>query len=243
MKVVYEPKGRAKEYADLAFNTYLSCPHGCRYCYAPSAMHKTRDCFHSKATTRACKAYADFAADCAEMERNGDKRRIHLNFVSDPYPPEEKEFHLTRRCIEEAAKHGIGVNVLTKGRYETVRPDFGLFKDAGVHFGVTCCWTDDKLRKEWETNAAPVEERLRLLREAHEAGIFTWVSMEPVVVPAEALAFFAAAHPFVDLWKVGKLNYLAEANGVDWAAFRAEFVARADEVGAEYVLKKSLLEA
>ena len=34
MKVIYEPKGRAKEYAELAVNLYNGCSHGCEYCYA-----------------------------------------------------------------------------------------------------------------------------------------------------------------------------------------------------------------
>ena len=29
MKIIYEPKGKAKEYADLAINLYKGCTHGC----------------------------------------------------------------------------------------------------------------------------------------------------------------------------------------------------------------------
>ena len=34
MNVIYEPKGRAREYSELACNLYRGCTHGCRYCYA-----------------------------------------------------------------------------------------------------------------------------------------------------------------------------------------------------------------
>ena len=38
--LIYEPSGRAREYAPLALNLYNGCPHGCTYCYAPAATHK-----------------------------------------------------------------------------------------------------------------------------------------------------------------------------------------------------------
>jgi DNA repair photolyase len=28
--IIYEPRGKAKEYADLAANLYLGCDHGCK---------------------------------------------------------------------------------------------------------------------------------------------------------------------------------------------------------------------
>ena len=47
---------------------------------------------------------------------------------------------------------------------------------------------NDALRQRWEPNVAPVSERLALLNAAHEQGIYTWVSLEPVLDHDEALA-------------------------------------------------------
>lgn len=243
MRIIYEPRGRAKEYSDLAVNTYAFCPHACVYCYAKNVMHKSAEEFHSCAIPRTEPIKRLFEKDCAEMERNMDGRRVHMNFVSDPYPSVEKELHLTRYCIETATKHGVGINILTKGRYDVVRPDFELFRIAGVHFGVTCCWYNDKFRQEWEPGASSVQDRVRLLKEAHGMGIFTWVSMEPVINPDEALAFFKANHENVNMWKVGKLNYHPHSKEVDWPKFRDDFIRLADSVGATYVIKKDLLDA
>lgn len=240
MKVIYEPKGRAKEYADLAVNDYTGCPHSCVYCFAPSVMRSDRTAYHNEAKPRMESIKRWFEHDCRLMQERGDTRRVHMNFISDPYPAIEKELHLTRYCIETAMKYGVGINILTKGRYDVVRPDLGLMKEAGVHFGVTCSFSEDSVRREWEPNASSVQDRVRLLKEAKGLGICTWVSMEPVVIPEQALEFFSKTSPFVDLWKVGKLNYHPHAATVDWVAFRDRFVEKAKELNASVILKESL---
>ena len=37
MSIIYEPKGKAREYSPLAVNLYRGCSHGCLYCYANSS--------------------------------------------------------------------------------------------------------------------------------------------------------------------------------------------------------------
>ena len=45
MSIIYQPKGKAREYSPLAANLYLGCNHGCKYCYAPSIRFQTRQDF------------------------------------------------------------------------------------------------------------------------------------------------------------------------------------------------------
>ena len=52
MNVIYEQKGRAREYAPLACNLYMGCTHGCKYCYAPGCMHKKSEEWHESARAR-----------------------------------------------------------------------------------------------------------------------------------------------------------------------------------------------
>ena len=69
--------------------------------------------------------------------------------------------------------------------------------------------------------------------------------MEPVVLPEQALSFFRYMQEsnFVDLWKVGKLNYHPHEKEVDWVKFREDFIKLADSLNANYIIKKDLLEA
>ena len=40
MPVIYQPRGKAREYNPLACNLYIGCSHRCNYCYAPHALQK-----------------------------------------------------------------------------------------------------------------------------------------------------------------------------------------------------------
>lgn len=52
MKPIYEPKGKAKEYGDLAINIYTICPHRCYYCFGPAVPHRDKEVFHSHVEPR-----------------------------------------------------------------------------------------------------------------------------------------------------------------------------------------------
>ena len=89
-----------------------------------------------------------------------------------------------------------------------------------------------------------VQSRLRILRKAHEMGIYTWVSMEPVIIPEEALEVIRKAHDYVDFWKVGKLNHnKAVEQSVDWPKFRDNATALLEHYGCKYYIKEDLRKA
>ena len=99
-------------------------------------------------------------------------------------------------------------------------------------------------RREWEPMASSVQSRLRILRMAHDMGIFTWVSMEPVIIPEEALEVIRQAHDYVDFWKVGKLNHFKEQEKqVDWPKFRADVIELLESFGSKYYIKEDLQKA
>mgnify|MGYP006886758421 FL=1 len=107
--------------------------------------------------------------------------------------------------------------------------------------GVTLSFATDKKRKEWEPNASSVSERLKILKAAHDLNIYTWISMEPVIDPEEALTVIDKAHDFVNFWKVGKLNRNKEVeNSVDWHQFYIDVRAKLKQYNANFYIKKDL---
>ena len=240
MRVIYEPRGRAKEYSDLACNWYMGCVHGCKYCFAPGCMRKKPEEWQSEVSIRD-NIVTDFRSDAERMHDNKDNRPILFSFLSDPYQPIEAKHRITRQILRIVQQFGLRSKILTKGAYELVKQDFNLIKAAKVELGVTVCFVDDAMRQAWEPNAAPVEERFKILKEAHEAGISTWVSLEPVINPDQALAVIRQIAPDVDFWKVGTLNHMKDIeNKIDWHKFYVDVVALLDSFNAKYYIKDDL---
>ena len=242
MSVIYEPKGRALEYSELACNLYLGCTHGCKYCFAPGCMRKTSEQWHSAANPRKDVIKA-FDREARKLAAAGEKRAILFSFLSDPYQPAEKDLRLTHQALEIIERTGLKSKILTKGHADLIEADLPLMKQAGTELGITLSFCNDASRQGWEPEAATVEERIGTLKKAHNMGIRTWVSMEPVIIPEEALDLLESLAPFVDHWKIGKLNHFPEIEiKIDWVAFREQAKTILNRNEASYYLKKSLAE-
>lgn len=163
---------------------------------------------------------------------------ILFSFTSDAYQPLDVDTGATReaiRILKEADQHIV---VLTKGGTRATR-DFDLLGEGDFH-GATLTFLDAEESKKWEPGAATPEDRIEALRLAKEHGIGTWVSLEPVISPEQSLAAIDRVAPFVDLFKVGKLNYHPRADEIDWHAFAVEAVRRIRATGKKMYIKKDL---
>lgn len=237
MPVIYEPRGRAREYAPLAANLYSGCAHGCKYCYAPDVLRRSRDDFHSGIAVRRS-ILTELAKDARRL--SGANARVLLSFTTDPYQPIEAEQRITRQAIEILHEHGLAVEVLTKGGTRASR-DFDLY-GPGDAFASTLTFLDPAQSEKWEPNAALPNDRIEAIRQAHTAGITTWVSLEPVIDPEQSLEIIRQMHPYVDLFKVGKLNYHPQAKNIDWREFGHEATSLLSRLGKRYYIKDDLRE-
>jgi DNA repair photolyase len=236
MVAIYEPRGMAREYAALACNLYSGCSHGCLYCYAPSCLQRNREVFHREVKARS----GIIAALEKDAARYADTtERVLLSFTSDPYQPAEDELRLTRAALEVLVERHIPFQVLTKGGLRAAR-DFDLFEAGNGWFATTLVFTEEASRVHWEPNAASLQSRVEAIKEAHRRGIRTWVSVEPVIDPRQALALIEQLTPWADGWKVGKLNHHPVAKEVDWFGFAAEVQRLLEGSGGEHLIKESL---
>lgn len=226
MKPIYEPKGKAKEYGDLALNIYTGCPHRCFYCFAPNVLHRDRQQFHGIIEPR-----NDIVEETRrQIEREGiTGKLIHLCFTCDPYPY-GYDTTPTREIISLLKSTGNNVQILTKGNG---RRDFDLLGPEDW-YGVTL---DGGTTGMDEVAAFPLV-RVETLREAHERGIKTWVSFEPVLDAETVLKNIEYVAEFADKVKIGKLNYWP--SDINWKQFGERAEALCKSLGIEYYIKDSL---
>lgn len=232
MKPIYKPKGKAREYGDYAINIYTGCPHRCYYCFAPNVLHKTKENFHTCIEPR--KNIVEEVRKQIERE-NITGKLIHLCFTCDPYPI-GYDSTPTREIIKILKSSGNNVQILTKNGLDVGR-DFYLLDD-GDWVGITYAgYSDYYCAPKEEPGAGSPSLRFSVLAWAHALGIKTWVSAEPVLNPNDVLSFIECAD-YVDLWKIGKLNY--HPSNIDWGKFGRAAEAALKAKNKEYYIKESL---
>lgn len=237
MKAIYEPKGKAKEYCDLAVNLYKGCGHGCSYCYAPDIWRKmglSREDFYNHPAVR--------PGILKAIEKEAPKykgREVQLCFTCDPYQPINDQLQITRRAIEILKANDITVRILTKGGVRSLI-DFDLLEAGRDWYGVTMTFIDKDKSLAWEPEAAVPHEKICCLVAAKKMGLKTWVSLEPVIEPEQTLSIITAIYPFTDVFKVGKWNHDDRAKEIDWAKFVKQAVMLLDHLNKEYYIKEDL---
>lgn len=226
MKPIYKPKGKAKEYGDLAINIYTGCPHRCFYCFAPGVLRKEKEAFHSHVEPRP----GIVEAVRAQIEREGIKDKlIHLCFTCDPYPT-GYDTTSTREIIKIIKETGNHVQILTKGDgsrdFDLLDENdwYGITLDGGMAYIGSCC-------------TYPVV-RAGMLQRAYNTGIKTWVSFEPVLNGDSVLYQIEKVYKFVDRVKIGKLNYYP--SDINWSKFGRDAEILCQKLGLDYYIKESL---
>jgi DNA repair photolyase len=234
---IYAPRGQAAEYSPLATNPYHGCGHGCIYCYVPGVLHMPRPEFDAGAVLR--DGYLEnLAKDARRYLAAGDRRQVMLSFTTDPYHPGDST--ATRSALQILAEHGMGFCTLTKGGSRALR-DIDLFRPDRDAFAATLTTLDEAFSRKWERGAALPADRIATLRKFHDAGIYTWASLEPTLDVEASLAIVDATHPFVDLYKVGRANYLAGiTRTTDWADYTRRMVAKLQNLGKAHYIKRDL---
>ena len=236
MSKIYEPQGKAREYSPLALNYITGCDHGCRYCYVPNILGR----FNSKYVHNEVKIninYAEIARSAEKMQGCG--KQILLSFTTDPYCSSVQ--NETRKVLEILNFYGHKVAILTKGGSRCL-PDIDMFKQFGdrIKIGATLTFDNNTDSLAWEPGAALPEDRISSLRTLHDAGIKTWVSFEPVIIPEQSLNLMTRI-PFIDHVKVGKLNnYKGLDKNIDWKAFLINSVNYLRYNDIKFYIKKDL---
>ena len=233
---IYAPKGQAGEYAPLAANPYRGCGHSCSYCYVPLVLKMKRPEFDAGAVARPNYLH-HLAKDAKKYQDEGITEQVMLSFTTDVYSPFDRS--LTRPTIEILRAYGLGFCVLTKGGTRALA-DIDLYRPDRDAFASTLTSLDEEFSRKWERGAAPPADRIEALKAFHAAGIFTWVSLEPTLDVDSSLKIIEATHEFVDLFKIGRVNYLPMTKTTDWKSYTERMVETCARLNVAHYVKKDL---
>ena len=233
---IYAPKGQASEYSALATNPYRGCGHKCAYCYVPSVIRMDRREFDKGAFARN-NYEQSLLRDASKYQSAGITEQVMLSFTTDPY--HTGDTRLTARTLKILRDHGLGFCTLTKGGTRALR-DLHLFRPDRDAFATTMTSLDDKFSSKWEGGAALPGDRIEAIKAFYSAGIFTWVSLEPTLDVEASIAIVEKTHEFVDLFKIGRVNYLPMTKTTDWEDYTHRMIETCNSLGVAHYIKKDL---
>ncbi len=208
-------------------------------CYVPAVIRMKREEFDAVAELR--ENYLQrLDKEAKKYMQHGVTEQVMLSFTTDPYHPFDTK--PTTTALEILRDHGLGFCTLTKGGSRALR-DLDLFRKHRDAFATTLTSVQDSFAAKWERKAAPPSERMQTLKEFHKAGIFTWVSIEPTLDIEQALNVIRATYEYVDLYKIGRANYIPSiTNVIDWRVYTESVIELCQKLGVKHYIKKKLQE-
>lgn len=238
-KAIYEPKGKAAEYAPWACNFFTGCSNDCDYCYCKRGV--MNHVWDTKPNLKKCFKDEDHAIDVFidEMEKNISELRKHgifFSFTTDPMLPETLDFHMNAVLI--ALERDVPVQILTKRADFTHYWFFGDLANKKMYdklaIGFTLTGVD-----QLENYASPNKNRIITMKWLHDIGIKTFASIEPIIDPIESWAMINTISGWCDLIKVGLLSG-KRAYGQQEIECLVEMI-KADTRGSKFYLKDSVV--
>lgn len=162
---------------DYNMNIYKGCCHGCIYCDSRSDCYRIEEFDRVRAKEDALRIIRD---DLRRKVRTGV---VGTGSMSDPYNPFEQELQLTRHGLELIDAFGFGVAIATKSTL--MERDMDILKSIGSHSPVLCKVTvttiDDEMSRQIEPHVPVSSQRLNMIANMSEHGIFTGILMTPVL--------------------------------------------------------------
>ena len=159
---------------DYALNPYKGCAHGCKYCYAPNILRIPRREWGEFVEIR-----RNIPKILANELKNKNRGVIGISTTTDPYQPLEKNYKLTRYCLEQMVRHDFPVSILTKSSLIMRDIDL-LLRLSEVEVGFTITTYNDSERKLLEPGAPSIESRITALEKCSKKGIPTYAFIGPL---------------------------------------------------------------
>ncbi len=224
---------------EWTINPYRGCEFGCKYCYA----RYTHEYMELEASEFEKRIYVKQGAAAYlpqeiarkysyESEASGGvaPEHIAIGTATDPYQPAEKEYGVTRACLEELVKkEGLSISITTKSNQ--ILRDLELLKEiakrSALFINMTVSTTRTRLARLLEPRAPRPELRLAALRQLRDAGINGGVFASPLLPgitdrEGDLEAVAEAAHAAGAQWFTSGVLFLTPSSSKVFLPFLGE---------------------
>jgi len=152
-----------------SLHPYTGCTHQCIYCYASSYIRVRRSTPKKEFILKLRR----------DLRKVNPLIPITLSTSSDPYPPEEEKYKLTRKTLELLVPKGLKILIVTKGTIIT--RDLDIIAKGNVAVTMTITTISDYLARKLEPNAPPPSKRIEALRALVEHKVPVGVRIDPII--------------------------------------------------------------
>jgi DNA repair photolyase len=178
---------------EWTINPYRGCEFGCKYCFA----RYTHEYMELDASEFEKRIFVKQGADAFLPQEIARKysyesaasggiapEHIAIGTATDPYQPAEREYGVTRACLEELAKkEGLSISITTKSNL--VLRDLALLKriaeKSALFVNMTVSTARSRLARLLEPRAPLPELRLNAVKQLREGGISTGIFASPLL--------------------------------------------------------------
>jgi DNA repair photolyase len=226
---------------DWTINPYRGCEFACKYCYARYThefMELDGAAFEKKIFVKRNAAVLlthEIATRYSFAKRHaktgeGAPEHICIGTATDAYQPAEREYGVTRACLEELARHqGLSISIITKSNLITRDIDvlLEIARRSRLYIDITVTTLRTRLARLMEPRAPRPDIRLSAIRKLREAGLSVGVSASPLIPgitdrEGELESLAAAAKDAGALWISSGVLFLMPSSAKQFLPFLRE---------------------
>lgn len=211
-KILYNPAGKAGEYAKWAANMFVGCSNNCNYCYCKKGVLSSQ----MGGTNVKLKCQKNFGNDPdlaieqlrKELEKNKENvirdGGVFFSFSTDPCLDDTFRYH--EKAIMQTMEMGIPVSVLTKcTNWIKTEKGYGMISK-GVDSGLLAVGFTLTGHDELEPGASTNIARIDAMNFINSIGGLTFASIEPIVDFESSYLMIRLSAHFCNLFRIGLMS-------------------------------------
>jgi len=199
-----------------SMNAYQGCEHGCVYCYARNSHefwgYSAGLDFERRIMV---KKDAPKLLETLIQKKSWKAHPIVMSGNTDCYQPAEKQFKITRQCLEVFLKYKHPVTIITKNAL--ISRDLDLLKPLakdnliGVNMSITSL--SEETRRILEPRTTTIKKRLETVKTLTEHGIPVNVMLAPIIPSINSHEILPLAKAASDYGALGIAHTIVRLNG------------------------------